>query len=122
MPDNRKPGRSYGSWGSDPSLSPDGRKIAFISDRNKPFAYDVCLADADGTHLRTLGITKVARYNRQPRFTPDGKSILFLAGTQTNRGSRAIFSLWRVDVDGRNAREVADSGLFTNPEKWKHRD
>jgi len=44
---------------------------------------------------------------------------LFLAGTESNASSRAIFSLWVVDTDGKNARRIADSGLFTNPLGWK---
>jgi len=51
--------------------------------------------------------------------TAERKKILFLAGTEWNAGSRPIFSLWSMDIDGGNAKQVADSGLFTDPDNWK---
>jgi Tol biopolymer transport system component len=115
----RPVGAEGGAWGSEPSVSTDGTSIAFISDRKVPYAYDVVIMNRDGTKPRSLGITSIANYNQSPRFHPEGKTILFLAGTETNAGSRAIYSLWQVDSDGKNPRRIADSGLFTDPLKWK---
>jgi Tol biopolymer transport system component len=61
----------------------------------------------------------VSGYNQSPRFLPDGKTILFLAGTERNAGSRLIFSLWQVDTEGKQPRRIAESGLFTDPLGWK---
>jgi hypothetical protein len=69
---------------------------------------------------RALGVTKLAPYNQNPRFAADGKSVLFLAGTDENRGGRAIYSLWRVNITDGKLEQVADSSLFTNPERWRH--
>lgn len=112
-------GERGGGWASEPALSPDGSRIAFVSDRAKPFHYDIFIMNRDGTVPVPLGITTVSRYNQQPVFTPDGKSVMFLAGTEFNAGSRAIFSLWQVGADGKDPRRLADSGLFTKPMEWK---
>jgi len=106
-------------WGSNPSLSPDGKQIAFISDRADPFQYDVLTMSPDGTDTRPLGVTRISRYNQTPVFLPDGKSILFLAGTEWNAHSRPIFSLWQVKVDASAQRRIAGSGLFTDPMHWR---
>ncbi len=107
------------AWGSDPFLSPDGKRIAFISDRAESFRYDVLTMSPDGTDIRPLGVTRISRYNQTPVFLPDGKSILFLAGTEWNASSRPIFSLWEVKVDGSAQRRIADSRLFTDPMHWR---
>ena len=73
----------------------------------------------DGAGTRPLGITNISKYNQSPIFLPDGTAVLFLAGTEENAFGRKIFSLWQVDVDGKNARRIADSGLFTDPLHWK---
>jgi TolB protein len=111
------PGR--GAWASQPGISPDGKTIAFISDRDRNWDYDIHVMKRDGSATRPLGITTISKYNKSPVFLPDGGVILFLAGTEDNAFGRAIFSLWQVDVDGKNARRIADSGLFTNPQHWK---
>nr|WP_309696492.1 ankyrin repeat domain-containing protein [Armatimonas sp.] len=108
-----KPGKRSRALGSEPDFSPNGRDIAFISDRTTPFSYDICIMDRDGSNLRSLHITKVSTYNQQPTYLPDGKSLLFLAGTD--------FSLWQVNTDGSNAHLVSDASLFLNPSVWKPR-
>lgn len=112
-------GSGTGAWASESHISPDGKTIAFISDRIRSFAYDIHVMKRDGSPTRPLGITSISKYNQLPVFLPDGRALLFLAGTENNAFNRSIFSLWRVDVDGKNARCIADSGLFTDPQHWK---
>lgn len=92
--------------------------MVFISDRNAPFRYDIIFAQRDGSQ-EALGVTTVSRYNQNPVLTNDGR-ILFLAGTEWNSGSRPIFSLWSVNADGTEPKQLAGSALFTNPLKSAH--
>jgi Tol biopolymer transport system component len=73
----------------------------------------------DGTDLKPLGITTISSYNGNAVLTPDGKHVLFLAGTESGPGNRAIYSLWQVNADGKDPRCLADSGLFSHPLRWK---
>src|SRR5262245_45744999 len=57
---------------------------------------------ASSRFFRAPAITQISRYNQGPVFAPDGKQVLFLAGTKWNADSRPIFSLWSVDTDGKN--------------------
>jgi TolB protein len=62
-----------------PQPSPDGKTIAFLSDREgKP---RVCLIDADGTKFRRL-TKRTDGEEADPLWSPDGKSILYTAGKQ----------------------------------------
>jgi Tol biopolymer transport system component len=106
-------------WAGDPHISRDGSTIVFLYLGAGDRGYDLRVMKRDGSDAKPLGITRVSNYNRLPVFLPDGKAVLFLAGTEENGFGRAIFSLWRVDVDGKNARRIADSGLFTDPQHWK---
>jgi Tol biopolymer transport system component len=113
------PGKAkFAVWGSDPSVSIDGKLITFISDRMAPFKYDLYVMTRAGGAARPLGMTTVSRYNQQPGFLPDGKNIIFLAGTEMNASSRYIFSLWKVGLDGSKPSRIAESRLFTDPLHW----
>lgn len=105
--------------GTSPDVSLGGRRIVFISDHARPFAYDLYVMKADGSRPHPLNITGISGYNENPVFLPNGKSVLFLAGTEKNAASRPIYSLWQVGVDGRGAHRIAGSGLFTDPLTWK---
>lgn len=111
-------GANCGAWGSGPSASIDGKLITFVSDRASPYRYDIYVMTRAGTGVRQLGMSAVSRYNQQPVFMPDGKSIMFLAGTEANASSRPIFSLWKAGVDGGEPTRVAESKLFTDPIHW----
>jgi len=108
-----------GAWATEPDVSKDG-SIAFISDRIEPFHYDVFIMNRNGTELKPVGVTQVSRFsNSHPAFLPDGRSLLWLAGREENAGARPIYSLWKVDTDGKNPRCIAESMLFTHPLRWK---
>ncbi len=61
------------AWDAQPRFSPDGRTIAFSSDRSG--IENIWLADADGKNPRSLTTEKDA-YVRSPSWTPDGQYVL----------------------------------------------
>ena len=102
-----------GSWASRPDLSADSRWVVFVSDRKTSFAYDLMLLDRQaGNRVTSLGVTRVSAYNMDPKFTPDGNGVVFLAGAETR-------TLWRVDVRTGQTERWATSRLFSNPLRWK---
>ena len=64
-----------------PAWSPDGRKLAFYSDRSGK--YEIWLIGIDGSNLRQLSKTEGQIYN--PIWFPDGSKILF-GSTELNPG------------------------------------
>ena len=62
-----------GAWGNAaPQLSPDGRKIAFMSNRSGP--WQIWMSNADGSDPVQVSFTDSAG---TPRWSPDGKSFVF---------------------------------------------
>lgn len=63
-------------WGeggnAGPQFSPDGKRIAFMSNRDGP--WQIWVSEADGSHPRQVSFTDSAG---TPRWSPDGKSIAF---------------------------------------------
>lgn len=81
------------------AVSPDGKKIAFSSDRaGKIMIY---VMNADGTGVKRL--TFAGRYNSTPSWSPDGKTIAF-ASLDSNH-----FDIFTIDANGGNLKRMTDA-------------
>jgi len=76
-----------------PAWSPDGRQIAFVSDRaGSPQIY-VMDKDGDGSGARRL--TFNGGYNTSPAWSPDGRWIAYQSRVGGNQ-----FDIWLIDPEG----------------------
>jgi len=66
---------TMGLRGRDPAVSPDGKKIAFVG--NKDGTTNLGIVDIDGTNARYLTRNNDGTQYYTPRWSPDGKQILF---------------------------------------------
>lgn len=84
------------SGGKDPSWSPDGKKIVFISHFDNEKYNDVFIINTDGTGLTRL--TNDYWQDRNPVFSPDGKKICYVSP----RHGDILFGseLFVVNIDG----------------------
>lgn len=95
------------SYEANPVWSPDGKQIAFASDRNGNF--DLFIMPADGGTARRLTYHSAAEI--PSAFTPDGKSILFSASIQDPANSAlfptgAMTELYKVPANGGRTEQV----------------
>lgn len=101
--------------GSEPSVSPDGTKVVFISDRRKRYEYDLFIMNLDGSNPIPLNLTGISKYNAMPCFSPNGKEVFFLAESEKNANSQPLFSLWTANANGQNPRLVMSKDVFSEP-------
>jgi Tol biopolymer transport system component len=81
----------------DLSWSPDGRQLAFISNRDR--ARDLYVMGADGTGLRNL--TNGTMRAVYPAWSPDGSQIAFVDS-----------DIYVVDATGENLKKLTDAGRY----------
>ena len=95
------------SYEANPVWSPDGKQIAFASDRNGNF--DLFIMPADGGAARRLTYHSASEI--PSTFTPDGKYVFFSASIQDPASSAlfptgAMTELYKVPVAGGRTEQV----------------
>lgn len=78
-------GQGNDGW---PTWSPDGRQVAFESDRSGN--WEIWLINADGSGL--VNLTRSPEDERYPAWSPDGKTMAFTSERSGN------YDLWLLDV------------------------
>ena len=98
-----------------PSWSPDGKRIAFVSDRDGfknddlIITYEIYVMDADGGNQQNL--TNDRNDDRSPSWSPDGKRIVF----SSERDGHFIgdfeitYEIYVMDADGGNQQRLTEN-------------
>ncbi len=92
------------AWNFQPRFSPDGKTLAFISDRKG--GDNIWLMDVDGSNLRQISKEK-HNIVHNPYWSPDGNYILGKQGQMTGR-SIAAGSIWMYHKSGGKGLEVRE--------------
>jgi len=95
----------------DPVFSPDGKKIAYVSEENG--SEDIWIMNADGTNKMYL--TSDKGKERDPAWSPDGKMIAY-AHLPFEKGGN--FDIWVINVDGTGARRLTTSSANEAAPSW----
>lgn len=85
-----------------PAWSPDGKNIAFQSNRDGP--YHIYLMNADGSNLRQL-TSGDDNDDRHPNWSPDGKTIAVDTGSEVKR------EIALIDVASKNRTVITKLGM-----------
>ncbi|MCB0365103.1 MAG: PD40 domain-containing protein [Bdellovibrionaceae bacterium] len=95
---------------SEPAISPDGTRMAFVSDRDgRPTLYIRDLKSKEDTRILFAG-----KYNTHPRWSPNGEQLVFQGYLKGH------FDLFIVHSTGKNLRKItrakSPSGIWANNE------
>ncbi|MEZ4864547.1 MAG: hypothetical protein R3C14_24745 [Caldilineaceae bacterium] len=83
----------------DPVWSPDGGRIAFVSQENE--SDDIWIANADGTNRHSL-VRNPWEWDKHPSWSPDSRLLVFWSN---RTGTKQIFVM---DTNGQNVRNLSN--------------
>ena len=104
---------SMGGENAGQQLSPDGKRMAFFSDRTG--GLDIWLCDRNGQNLVQLTALGTAG---SPQWSPDGREIVFDVGLE--RDWRAPRALFLIDADGGSPRPLLQDRFSNGRPIWSH--
>src|SRR5438876_1050861 len=100
---------------SDPQISPDGKQVAYVVGtvnlEANSIASSIWLVPADG-RSKPRQLTNTTKKDRHPRWSPDGKQILF----ESNRSGDN--QLWLIDLSGGEARQLTTVSTEASNALW----
>jgi Tol biopolymer transport system component len=105
---------------SDPRISPDGKRIAFVvtepGDSNKPDKPrddNIWMVPVEGSEPARL-FAFSAKSENYPRWSPDGRWLAFLS----DRGEDAQTQIWLMQGDGGEAEKLTSAKAGVDSYKW----
>ncbi len=103
--------RTSDQWNHSPDLSPDGTRVAFISTRSG--GAELWTSDRDGADARQLTTFGRAAF-RQPRWSPDGRSILLSASVNGQ------LDLYAIDAATGTSTQLTNDEDDEMAPSWSH--
>jgi len=97
-----------------PSVSPDGRKIAFVADPFVDGNYQIYVMNADGTAKVAL-TNDDNTVNTQPSWSPDGNKIVFQRQPSDFSTPSQIFTM---NADGTGVTQVTNDAHSDSNPSW----
>jgi uncharacterized protein YjdB len=91
---------------SDPAFSPDGSRIAFVSQRDGNA--EIYVMNADGTG--STRVTNDPQPDGRPSFTPDGQALVFHSSRTAGKQQ-----IWAVNVDGSGVTQLTRDSVNSSP-------
>jgi Tol biopolymer transport system component len=110
---------THSGFNSDPGWAPDGKKIAFGSDRRNGAGTgreEIYIMRSNGSHARRVStLPAKAGYDTAPRFSPNGNRLVFTRYINEELGRSALFT---VNVDGSGLKQITPWGISTGDADW----
>jgi len=113
----------HGNGNNQAVWSPDGKRIAFSSDRGGNS--DIYVMNVDGSHVQQLTRDPFANLyfqrsalDQMPTWSPDGTHIAFVSGRDNEMMNYVNHDIYSMDMNGSNIRQLTGDGDDEGGPSW----
>ena len=106
---------TFTSANTDPAVSPDGTKIAFISGSTTNTSYEVFVMNADGSGRRQVTNTSVAE--QEPAWSSDGMRLVYASNSFDVDGETDL-EIWTINADGTGRAQLTNNAFPDTQPAW----
>ena len=101
----------------EPAWSPDGALIAMEADRGDPVhRQGIYVMNANGTSLRRITVPPARSEDGKPRFSPNGKQLVFTRFRGKDLAEKA--AVFTVSLDGTHLRRLTTFAIHADDVDW----
>ncbi len=105
--------------GENPQISPDGKKILFVYKDGSSGRKQIRLMNIDGSEETEL--TRNVDYDAiDPKWSPDGKWIVFSSNEGLDSKGRQNYDIWLMRKDGARKTRLTTNGSRDDSPYWGH--
>lgn len=98
-----------------PTFSPDGKRIAFVSDKDGSAKIYVINIPEPGANLKEIKATLISKANREnsaPAWSPDGTKLAYCARTSGDR------QIWIYDFNAKQEKQITQGAAHKENPSW----
>ena len=102
-----------------PDWSPDGNRIAFVSNRDGDDNKEIYVMNADGTN--PINLTNHPAADRGPDWSPDGNQIVFVSNRDGDweRNPKDNWDVFVMNADGTNPINLTNNRAWDSSPAWE---
>jgi Tol biopolymer transport system component len=106
------------STGTNPQISPNGRRVAYVQQDAQTKRRAVWIMNIDGTGKKRLSPEVLSHDEMDPRWSPDGNWIAFTSNNPADAKNKTDSDIWLMTAEGKKRTQLTKNQSHDDAPCW----